>query len=152
VSGKTGVRIGLALIVLVSCLSCGFKTPPRLPKAVPPPKVEDLRGNWAGRQVVLKGKTAAPGQDEGGDAAIVGARVYHAWYAPGKRPCEGCPVSSGGYIEAVPERDPSGAIVCRVPLQKDAGTHFFEVRLVGRGNAVGPASDRIMIVVERPSE
>jgi len=152
VSQRAAIRIGMAMLLLILGVSCGLKTPPRLPGVEPPPRVENLNGEWEGREIVLTGKPAGAEGRESGPLSISGARVYHAWYGPGKRPCEGCPISYGGYLEAVPEKGPAGAIICRVPMERDAGTHFFEVRLVGRGNAVGPASDRIKLVVEAPPE
>ena len=148
-SRKAAIRVSLAILMLISGVSCGFKTPPRLPNVAPPPRVQDLRGEWEGREIVLKGILAGSGEGERADARISGGRVYHAWYGPGKNPCEGCPVSYGGYLETLPEKGPAGEVTFRVPMEREPGTHFFEVRLVGRGNAVGPASDRIKITVEQ---
>lgn len=145
--GKALLAPGLAL-VLAAVLSCGIKTELRLPESSEPGAVSRLSGYWKGSEVVLEGELLRAGEPGREPARLVSARVYHAWFSPKETPCEGCPVSFTAYQEAGLDKAEKGRFRCRVSIEPKTGTHFFQVRLVGTGEAVGPPSNRITLSVE----
>jgi hypothetical protein len=149
---KTGGCLGLVILMLVTGLSCGLKSPPRPAKTEEPPRVDELKGDWRDREVVLTGRLSGAEMRDKGVSQRWTARIYHAWFGPGRNPCEGCPIRYTGYVEAVPEKAADGEFVCRVPVERDAGTHFFEVRLAGPKDSLGPRSNQVKMTVQNRPE
>lgn len=135
-------------LTAVMLLSCGVKTDLRPAREAEPGVVNRMDGRWEGRDVVLRGEVSPAGGAGREQARILGARVYHVWFNPEETPCDGCPVSFSGYQDAALADAGKGGFQCRVPVEPKAGTHFFQVRLVGPGDALGLPSNRLKLTVE----
>ena len=138
----------LLLALVLAPWACGKKGPPFLPKNRLPLKVVQLNAERQNGAVLLKGRIVNL-QGELADASgVIGCRVYHAGYSLEHPPCEGCPIqfrlikeTKGGLVS------PEG-FSCQVPGIKQSRIHFFHVRLIGRGGAIGPASDTVKVTLE----
>jgi hypothetical protein len=103
-----------------------------------------LRAAAEGGSVILKGVVYGKSYDI---ESVSGCLVQHAWYPPGKKPCEGCPIDYGPF-ETIhgPVSGPDG-FSCRVPSSGEAGVHFFRVSLLGSGGGSGPPSASVSIKI-----
>ena len=132
-----------ALMALLS--NCGKKGPPFLTQSKLSLRVDQLKGERENGRVLLKGYVR--GEDEV-ISSVTGCRVYSAWYPMDNPPCEGCPIEMKGFKE-IKEKVVSGdRFNCEVLDVEKKGIHFFEVRLMGRGGAVGPPSDKVKLQIE----
>jgi predicted small lipoprotein YifL len=139
------VIFGLVCLVF---LACGKKGPPFLPESNIPFTVKELNVELKNGTAFLRGRVAGfRGQDRDG-SQVKGCRVYHAWYALEKPPCDGCPVDYPGYREINDEVLRGEEFSCEVAVNTKKGVHFFEVRLIGKGGAVGPPSNRVKLEIE----
>ena len=143
--GRFLVIFGLVFLVL---LACGKKGPPFLPERNIPLKVQQLTGEWKNGTVFLKGKVAAFRGQNRDRSEVKGCRVYHAWYALEKPPCEGCPVDYSGYREINDEVLRGEGFLCELSVNTKKGIHFFEVRLIGRNGVIGPSSNRLKLTID----
>jgi hypothetical protein len=146
-----GLIVLFALAATTGLSACGKKDLPTLPGKELPFRIEALaatfESGWAvlnGRLVKPSGKKAQVSQTE-----ITGWRVYHAHYPIEKGPCEGCPLDFSRVHEMDGEIGEDGRFIARVALDPPVGgIHFFQVRLTGRGWAVGSLSDRAKLVID----
>ena len=135
----------LAAVFMVLLPACGKKGPPFLPEKKLVTKVDRLTGKWENGKVRLEGYIEG---DDKRRSDVTGCRVYHAWYPMDNPPCEGCPIEMTGFKE-IKEKVVSGdRFNCEVLDVEKKGIHFFEVRLMGRGGAVGPPSDKVKLQIE----
>jgi len=142
-----GLFLVIFCLVFLALLACGKKGPPFLPESNIPFRVQDLTAEWKNGTVFLRGRVAAfRGQNRDG-SQVKGCRVYHAWYALEKPPCDGCPVNYSGYREINDEVLRGEDFFCELTVNTKKGIHFFEVRLVGKSEAVGPPSNRIKLII-----
>jgi len=139
------VTLGVSLLALISC---GKKAPPFLPEKIMPLKVARLEAASEKGAVVLRGSIVDPeGKSRKGDD-VAGCRVYHARYPVNDPPCEGCPITYGGFKVIKGEVTKEKEFYCPVPGIETKGIHFFEVRLIGRNGAIGTASNRVKLRID----
>ena len=147
--GLTG-RLNLPPLLLLAAITvlwygCGKKAPPFLPDKRLGITVENLTGRWEKGTVRLKGKVR-DGHNEMG--RVTGCRVYHAWYPLDASPCEGCPISMTEFKTVKGKVVSDAGFNCQVPVTRSKGIWYFQVRLTGTRNSLGPSSDRIRLVIE----
>ena len=140
-SPASGLLLLLLLLSLLSAPACGKKGPPRVPKKTFETAVLDLRGGWADGEVQLRGRISHPELEE----EITGCRVSYAEFPPGKTPCETCPIEFQGSNGFGPEVVTEEGFLCRVPGKDRGLVYFFQVRLAGPGNVLGPPSNTVRV-------
>jgi hypothetical protein len=139
--------------VLVSAFSlsggCGKKAPPFVPKAKGgfALQVEKLQAGKQGGDVLFTGEVVGPGGQRGKPTAIESCRVYHVRYPLESPPCEGCPISFTTWEEVKAHVSGNGQFSCATEV-KQPGIHYFVLRLIGPGGAVGPPSNRVKLLVK----
>jgi len=138
----------LFLGVLLIVVSCGKKAPPFLPTKEFSPKITNLKGEWVGGVVLLRGDISGPTGSKKDTDPVKGCRVYYGQYPLKNPPCAGCPIKYDGYHEFGPEVVTGKGLFCKVPARMKEQIYFFKVHLIGPYNAVGPPSDRIQLDVE----
>ena len=138
------VILGLVLPVV---LACGKKGPPFLPERVIPYRVQELTAELKNGTVFLRGRVAGLEAQEKDRSRITGCRIYHAWYAMEKSPCDECPVDYSDVLEIEDEVVRGEDFSCEAAVKKKKGVHFFEVRLTGKDEAVGPPSNRTKLII-----
>jgi hypothetical protein len=138
----------LLLGLLFAVNTCGKKDPPSLPKSVFPLKVLDLSGEAADDGVLLKGRILKEGKPEEAVPHVKGCRVYVARYSLENPPCEGCPLAYREVYGFGPEVMTDQGFMCRVPVRKAGQVYFFEVRLIGPEEVLGPPSNRVRVIAE----
>ncbi|MBW1805005.1 MAG: hypothetical protein JRJ06_01300 [Deltaproteobacteria bacterium] len=137
----------LSLAFLLALWSCGKKAPPVFQEKEFFSRVVDLRGEWIGEELYLKG--ALRGVEGSGSAASpVGCRLFYSKYPAENPPCSGCPIEYHGYHEFGQEVVETGDLSLRVPGGIKGGILFFKVHLLGPGGSVGPASNRVRVADE----
>jgi predicted small lipoprotein YifL len=146
---KKGRFLVIFCLVFPVLLACGKKGPPFLPESNITLTVRELSAQWKNGTVFLVGRIADFRGEKRERSQIRGCRVYHAWYALEKQPCDGCPVDYSGYREINDEVLRGEEFFCEVTLNKKEGTHFFEVRLIGQGGAAGPPSNRTKLIIAK---
>jgi predicted small lipoprotein YifL len=134
-------------LVFLEFMACGKKGPPFLPESNIPFRVQELTGEWKNGTVFLRGRVAASQGQDRDRSHVRGCKVYHGWYALEKTPCDGCPVDYAGFREINDEVLKGEDFFCEVTIDKKKGVHFFEVRLIGQGGAVGPPSNRMKLTL-----
>mgnify|MGYP007123691067 CR=1 FL=1 len=134
--------IALSSVLVLSCFGCGKKGPPFLTAYPAPPRVDTLKVTWKEGIVVLEGTVKGEVQDK---EQITGCRVFSVWYAIDNAPCETCPVEMKGFQEIQGKVVDGTTFRCEIEKEKRTGIVYFQVRLLGRGGAVGPPSDRVKI-------
>jgi hypothetical protein len=127
--------------ILIVTLTCGKKGDPFLPKKEFPAKVTHLEGERQKQVIVLRGKISGPKEVEG-------VRVYYAQYPLEKSPCEGCPIAYQGHQTFGAGVVTEEGFLCRIPVKGQGQVYFFRVNLIGAGEAIGPPSDTVKVVVE----
>ena len=136
-------RIALLLLIILA-ISCGRKTTlyvPRhkLPFRVIYPEAEKRNGIW-----IIEGDIA--GEKKGYRLSdIIGCRIYYSRYSFENPPCEGCPIYLGRSKEIKKRVIKDGRFFLRLPWIKKSGIYFFRIRLLGKGNSIGPPSELIKI-------
>lgn len=135
---------GLIFLVVVAC---GKKGPPFLPESNIPFRVQELNAELKNGTVILRGSVLGFREQKSDRSRVEGCRVYHAWYALEKPPCDGCPVDYSGYREIKDEVLRGENFFCEVTLNTKKGVHFFEVRLIGQSSEIGPPSNRIKLTI-----
>ncbi len=140
--------IVILVVIFLALPACGKKGPPILSGRHISLKVEELKGEWKRGAVVLNGRVPPLENTQKSGQVVTGCRVYHVWYSPANPPCEGCPIDFRNYREVKGELLKRGNFSCEVITKKRKGVHFFEVRLLGQGGAVGPASNRVKLIIE----
>lgn len=139
----------LAGIIAVSIYACGKKKPPFIPKTKFPFYVQLLKAKVTNGVVILKGYVTAAGAKKGEKLPpVLGCRVYIASFGLDVSPCEGCPIEYRRWIDitgVVSGKD----FECSLPDITEKGIYFFQVRLTGPGNAMGPPSDRAKLVINK---
>jgi hypothetical protein len=134
-------------MVFLSLVACGKKGPPFLTERAMALRVDRLSATIEDGTFVLKGKVVSPSGQKEKLSDVLGCRVHYAWYDPKDPLCDGCPVEYQGFEEI------KGAVVaedrfhCRISRQKRMGTWFFEVRLMGPRQTIGPPSNRAKVIV-----
>ena len=139
------VAFSIFFVFIIGLPSCGKKGPPFLPKKAHPPRVEQLKGEWINGLVVLKGQVIAPANRKWNPSDITGCMVYHARYALGRTPCEGCPIKFGEPKYLKGDVIKKGLFYCEISGVKKDLIHFFKISLVGRKGAVGPPSNIVKL-------
>ena len=139
--------IVFAAVLMVLFPGCGKKGPPFLPQHKLNSKVDRLSGKWKDGHVVLDGYV--PGEDKK-RSDVTGCRIYHAWYSAENLPCEGCPIEMSGFKEINNKIISGDRFNCDIPGIEKRGIWFFEVRLVGKGGALGPPSERVKVTIDAP--
>lgn len=134
-------------MVFLSLAACGKKAPPFLTERSMALRVDRLSAAIEDVTFVLKGKVVSPGDQKEKLSDVVGCRVYYAWYDPKDPLCDGCPVEYQGFEEIKGAVFAEGRFHCRLSRQKRRGTWFFEVRLIGPKDTVGPPSSRAKLIV-----
>ena len=135
-------------VFLLTLSACGKKAPPFLPERVMVLRVDRLNAGWEKGGVVLRGSVVGPqGRTQGG-GEIIGCRVYHSRYSIEDAPCEGCPIEYEGFKVIKGGVITKEGFYCPVPGIEKEGFHFFEVRLIDRNGAIGPASNRAKLRID----
>ena len=134
--------IFLLLGIGVFSTACGKKAPP-----VPPPPsftaaVRNVTARVGDGFVVLEGETYGKARDM---ESVSGCILHYAWYPPGEKPCQGCPLDYRPLKMVEAPVVGSDAFSCRVPWSGDKGFHFFRVSLVGPEGKTGPPSASVSI-------
>ena len=138
---RISVFLSAALLVALMTVlpNCGKKGPPFLTKSKFSLRVDQLKAEKENGRLFLKGSVRGEDKIVSG---VIGCRVYHAWYSMDNPPCEGCPIEMAVFKE-IKEKVVSGNRFNYEVLDvEEKGIHFFEVRLMGRGGAVGPPSGK----------
>jgi len=139
----------LACLVLVFMLlipaSCGRKAKPSLPQKSTNARVVDLKGEWQGEYVELKGSVS---DSSGLGPAVTGARVHYAVYPVTDPPCDGCPIEFQGFHTYGTEVIREDRFLCKIPGALRGNIYYFEVQLAGEKGVLGPSSNRAKVVVE----
>ncbi|WP_028320086.1 hypothetical protein [Desulfatiglans anilini] len=134
------------LTVILSGAACGKKGPPFLPKAPFTLVVTQPEAVWHQGVLTLTGEVLTqerqphPGQ-------VAGCRVYYAHFALDAAPCEGCPVSYHGYREIRGTVVKGEIFESRVNIHPSPGVHYLEIRLIAPDGRLGPASERLRMVL-----
>jgi hypothetical protein len=139
-----------AWMAMLGLSACGKKAAPALPGKELPFRIEELSATLEDGWVVLKGRLVKPAgkNAEISEAEITGWRVYHAHYPIENGPCEGCPLDFSRVYEKDGKVGEDGRFSTRVALEPPVdGIHFFQVRLTGRGWAVGSLSNQAKLVI-----
>jgi len=134
----------LALTLLISA-SCGKKGDPFLPQESTNARVDNLKGEWQGGYIELRGSVA---DSSGPDSTITGARVHYAVYPLDEAPCDGCPIEYQGFHTFGSEAVREGRFFCKIPGAVRDNVYFFEVQLAGAKGGLGPPSNQAKVVVE----
>jgi len=139
----------LSLIVLLPAIAlisaaCGKKAPP-----VPPPPsftaaVRNVHARVEDGFVVLEGETYGKLHDL---EMVSGCVVHYARYAPGQKPCQGCPLDYRKVKNVVDVVAGPDGFSGRVPWSVDKGFHYFRVGLLGPGGKSGPPSASVSIEI-----
>jgi predicted small lipoprotein YifL len=134
------------LLAVLSALfpACGKKGPPFLPEKKLAARVDGLTGTWVDGRIRLEGTLESA--DKGAD--IAGCKIYHAWYPQDRPPCEGCPIEMMAFTDTVETTISGNRFICDISIPEKKGIWFFEVRLIGSRDAVGPPSERIRVQIE----
>jgi len=127
--------------------ACGKKSPPFFPQKQVEAYVVDLSGEQTERRILLRG-TLQGVRDPNGIRELEGARVFYARYPIEDPPCEDCPIEYGAYQDLGVEAFTAGGFQGELPVQPEPQIYFLKVLLIGKGGALGPASDRVKIVTE----
>jgi hypothetical protein len=135
------IAVSLLGSLLVSS-GCGRKGPPFLPKKSFDVAVMDLRGDWADGYVELRGRISHP---EVPRETITGCRVFYADFLPAESPCETCPIEFKGYHGFGPEVIGDQGFYCKVPGKERGRILFFQVRLAGPGDVLGPPTKTVRV-------
>jgi predicted small lipoprotein YifL len=138
----------IILIGMLFCASaCGKKAPPFLPQEQVEAHVVDLSAEQTARGILVRG-TIQGLRDSNGIRELDGARVLYARYPIEDPPCEDCPIEYRAYQDLGPEALTADRFQGELPVQLDPQIYFLKVLLIGKGGALGPASDRVKIVME----
>ena len=145
------IKRGLLLIVsgmlILGLAACGKKGPPFLPKANPAYSVTHLMAEEKEGEVILSGHVFIPGGQRAGSGLIAGCMIYHVRYDMGDPPCEGCPIRYRLLKEIRGEVVTDDRFICKIPLSRKKGLHFFEVRLINENGETGPPSDNARLTL-----
>ncbi len=133
-------------VVVLSCFACGKKGPPFLSEYPAPPRVEGLRVIWEEGMVILQGTVKEENREE---ERITGCRVYSARVAVDNPPCETCPIDLKSFQDIQGKVVDGKTFECQIKKEREDGIVYFQVRLLGKGKAVGPPSD-VVKIFERP--
>ena len=132
-------------VLMVLLPNCGKKGPPFLTESKLSLRVDQLKGEWKNGLVLLKGYVQ--GEDKI-ISSVTGCRVYHAWYPTDNPPCEGCPIEMSDF-KKINEKIISGdRFSCEIPGVEKKGIHFFEVRLMGKDEVLGPPSGKAKLRID----
>lgn len=143
---KGALTLSLFVAIFAAIPSCGKKAPPFLtPKEPLSARVVDLKGEWEGDDIVLRGVI----REEGANAkskAIIGLRVYYAEYPLTSPPCEGCPLGFDAYEDFGKEVLADGGVDFTVKGKEKDRIYYFKVHLLGDKGLVGPPSNIAKVV------
>ena len=147
----TGYPLRLFILLaglLVVVPSCGKKAPPFLPKKAFSLRVSALEGEWREEVVFLRGRI--DGLDKGKETGdqVKGCRIFYGQYPVKNPPCETCPIKYEGYQDVGPEVVKEESFFCRLTGKVAGRIYFFKVHLIGKGGVLGPASERLRLVVK----
>jgi predicted small lipoprotein YifL len=141
----------LASIILMGMLlcanACGKKAPPFLPQEQVEAHVVDLSGEQTERGILLRGAIRGL-RDPNGIRELDGARVFYARYPIEDPPCEDCPIEYRAHQDLGVEAFTADGFQGELPVQPDPQIYFLKVLLIGKGGALGPASNRVKVVME----
>ncbi len=134
----------LVVLFVVLCTGCGRKSPPFIPEQKPfVLRVETLEGAFLEKGLRLGGQVQ--GDDES-LSRIAGCRVYYVWYPMDAPPCEGCPIEMKNYRDIMDRIIDHGRFSCFLPGFKQKGICYVTVRLMEKGERLGPKSNRIKLI------
>ncbi|MBW1999668.1 MAG: hypothetical protein JRJ29_17110 [Deltaproteobacteria bacterium] len=138
---KWTLRLPFLVLLSLGIQSCGKKAPPFLPPSEPlTARVIDLKGEWLGDDIVLKG-VIREGERDAKGKAFMGLRVYYAEYPRGSLPCEGCPLKLDAYQDFGREALGDRGVECRLKGKEKDRVYYFKVHLVGDKGLMGPPSN-----------
>ncbi len=141
----------MAAVILTGVLfwanACGKKAPPFLPQEQVEAHVVDLDAEQTERGILLRGRIQGL-KDPNGIRELDGARVLYARYPIEDPPCEDCPIEYRAYQDLGAEALRADHFQGELPVQPDPQIYFLKVLLIGKGGALGPASDRVKIVTK----
>jgi hypothetical protein len=143
-----GRKTFLLCLGLLVFSTCGKKGPPFLPREPMRISVQDLKAERVGGEVALTGRLTYPPGMEKGLPEVFAYRIQHAWYPLESPPCEGCPIDFMGFQVIEVDGVQGPLFRARVPLPEREGFFFFNVRLVGRQEVLGPPSNNAVVRVQ----
>jgi hypothetical protein len=124
--------------------SCGKKGPPLVAQQDFTIMVKDLQGEWRNDAFQLAGAITGMKSPENLPDMVKTCRVYYGKYSLSDPPCDECPVNFHGFYDLEPDDFmDKDKFKCTIPINKEPGIYYFEVRLVSTGGALGPPSNRI---------
>jgi hypothetical protein len=109
--------------------------------------VVGLRGEQTEGGILLQGAIHGLSDDHGVQE-LEGARVFYARYPIEDPPCEDCPIEYRAYRDLGDDVFTTDGFRGELPAQPEQQIYYLKVHLMGRDGAVGPASDRVKVVLE----
>ena len=138
----------LALLLVSACLfyACGKKGPPFVPQQEFTPVIKDLQGELRNGNIKLAGAFKGVKKAEEIFDLVEACRVYYGKYSLSDPPCDGCPVNLQDFYEfKIVDVIDMDKFTCTIPDNEQQSIYYIEVRLVGKGEELGPLSNRIKI-------
>ncbi len=135
----------LFLLLILSFISCGRKSPLSVHRHTLPFKVVFLQADKKEGVWVVKGEVI--GEKKGYKMSdIIGCRIYYSRFSFDKLPCEECPIYLGKLKEVRKNVIKDKLFYLELPWLDKEGVYYIKIRLLGKGNSIGPASDLLKIV------
>ncbi|MBW2063963.1 MAG: hypothetical protein JRJ03_03410 [Deltaproteobacteria bacterium] len=100
----------------------------------------DLKGEWVGDDIILRG-VIREGEGDAKRKAVTGLRVYYAEYPLSSPPCEGCPLEFDAHQDFGREVLTDGGVEFTVDGKSKDSIFYFKVHLLGDKGLVGPPSN-----------
>ncbi len=136
----------LIFIILIFSLCCGKKGRLTLPEKRLPFRVCFMESEIRYGRVFIKGKIV--GKEERFKLSdIIGCRVYYEKYSFENPPCVLCPKYYIKFKEVKGKVSEGRLFMCELPWIKKRGIYYIKVRLLGKGNAIGPDSEEVRIEI-----
>jgi hypothetical protein len=143
------VILFLFCVSILASTSCGKKGPPFLSQRDFDSRVIQLTGEYEDDNVILKGEIVTPRDQREQVSTVMGCRIYYTRYPLENAPCEDCPVQYSDHRDVMEKVIDAEKFYCRFPEIAKEGIYFFEVRLIDRNGIIGPASNRVRLIIDQ---